>query len=51
MDPAQFKHPLYLVLVATAELLSDCKQCCVKDDGGGVKYTSARLEVCPYKLK
>ncbi|WIA37408.1 hypothetical protein OEZ86_014333 [Tetradesmus obliquus] len=36
--------------VKDEELLADCKQCCVKDTQSNIKYTSATLEVCPYRL-
>eukprot|EP00878_Enallax_costatus_P014975 GHUV01015679.1.p1 GENE.GHUV01015679.1~~GHUV01015679.1.p1 ORF type:complete len:151 (+),score=20.68 GHUV01015679.1:453-905(+) len=36
--------------VKSEELVSDCRNCCVKDEGSNLKYTSAKLEVCPYRL-
>jgi hypothetical protein len=41
---------LLLLPACTTELLADCKQCCVKDESN-IKYTTATLEVCPYRLK
>lgn len=37
--------------VKDAELLADCKRCCVKAEEDTIKYTSATLEVCPFRLK
>jgi hypothetical protein len=36
--------------VADEELVADCHSCCVVDKDS-VKYQSARLEVCPYRLR
>lgn len=33
-----------------AELLADCQRCCVKTADDTIKYSSATLEVCPFRL-
>lgn len=34
-----------------ADLIADCKKCCVTAKEDTIKYTSALLEVCPFRLK
>lgn len=36
--------------VKDAGLVADCRKCCVKAEEDTIKYTSAILEVCPYRL-
>jgi hypothetical protein len=44
-------HWLSLLPLALAGLVADCRKCCVKAEEDTIKYTSAILEVCPYRLK
>lgn len=37
-------------LPVLAALVADCKKCCIVDERA-MRYTSAKLEVCPFRLR